>query len=265
MTTTTAPRPTVPAQRRALARMTLVEGRLLLRDPSVMFFSLLFPALLLTVLGLAMPWADEPYDSEDPFLSQISGITGYTSIVLSLAIATVALSTYPATIATYRQRGVLRRLSTTPVGPGRLLVAQVLVNLVALLAAAALAVTVGLVVLDVSAPSQPLLLLGVFVLAVLAVFAMGSLVAALAPTAAAANGWGMTLYFVSLFFAGVWLPLPIMPDVVQDIATWLPLGAASQAMTAAWVGQPFPTTQVLVLAAWTLLATPVAARLFRWS
>lgn len=267
MSTTTAVPGTSPAppRRRALARMTLVEGRLLLRDPSVMFFSLLFPALLLTVLGLAMPWADEPYDEQDPLLSQVTAITGYTPIVLSLAIATVALSTYPATIATYRQRGVLRRLSTTPVGPGRLLVAQVLVNLAALVAAAVLAVAAGFVVLDIAAPEQPLVLAGVFLLAVLAVFAMGSLVAALAPNAAAANGWGMVLYFVSLFFAGVWLPLPVMPDVVQEIASWLPLGAASQAMTAAWVGQPFPTQQVLVLAGWTLLVTPVAARLFRWS
>ncbi|MFS0703869.1 ABC transporter permease [Cellulomonas sp. 179-A 9B4 NHS] len=265
MTTTTTPRTTTAPRGRALARMTATEARMMLRDPSVAFFSVVFPALLLVVLGVAMPWADEPYDTSDPLLARITAITGYTPIVLSLAIATVALSTFPATVATYRQRGVLRRLSTTPVGPGRLLVAQVLVNLGALLLAAALAVTAGLVVLDIAAPTQPLLLLGVFVLAVVAVFAMGALVAALAPTAAAANGWGMILYFGSLFFAGVWLPMPVMPEVVQQIATYLPLGAASQAMTAVWVGQPFPTTQVLVLAGWTLLATPVAAKLFRWS
>ncbi|QCB92485.1 ABC transporter permease [Cellulomonas shaoxiangyii] len=267
-TPTTPMTPTTPAPTRrgaVLARMTAVEGRLLVRDPSVLFFALLFPATVLTVLGLVMPWADEPYDTSDPLLARITAITGYTPIVLSMAVATVALSTFPSIVATYRQRGVLRRLSTTPVGPYRLLVAQVLVNLATLLAAAALAVTAGAVVLGISLPVQPLLVLGVFALAVLSSFALGSLVAALAPTAAAANGWGMTLYFVSLFFAGVWLPLPVMPQVVQDIAAYTPLGAASQAMTAAWVGQPFPTTQVLVMAAWALIATPVAVRLFRWT
>ncbi len=264
MTTTTPTRP-APRGPAVLARMTAVEAKLLVRDPSVLFFALVFPVLLLTVLGLVMPWADEPYGAEDPYLSQITAITGYTPIVLCLAVATVALSTFPATIATYRQRGVLRRLSTTPVGPTRLLTAQVLVNLGVLVVAAALAVASGVLVLDIALPESPLLVVGVFALAVLAAFGLGSVVAALAPTAAAANGWGMLLYFVSLFFAGVWLPLPAMPQVVQDVAQYTPLGAASQAMTAAWVGQPFPTTQVVVMVVWALVATPVAAKLFRWS
>lgn len=260
-----APGPRPSARGGALARMTAVEARLFLRDPSVLFFGLVFPALLLTVLGLVMPWADEPYDSSDPLLAVVTAITGYTPIVLSLAVATVALSTFPAVVATYRQRGVLRRLSTTPVGPSRLLVAQVVVNLVTLAVAALLAVVAGVVVLGVSLPVRPLTVVLAFVLAVLSAFALGSLVAALAPTAAAANGWGMTLYFVSLFFAGVWLPLPLMPDAVQTIAGFTPLGAATQAMTAGWVGQPFPTAELLVMAAWAVVGTPLAVRLFRWT
>lgn len=270
MTATTSPSPLAPAPsgaRRsgALARMTAVEARLFVRDPSVLFFSLVFPVLLLTVLGLVMPWADEPYDDSDPALAAVTAITGYTPIVLSLAIATVALSTFPAVVATYRQRGVLRRLSTTPVGPARLLVAQVLVNLVALVAAAALAVASGVLVLDIALPVEVGTVVLAFLLAVLSAFALGSLVAALAPTAAAANGWGMTLYFVSLFFAGVWLPLPLMPDAVQTIAAYTPLGAATQAMTAGWVGQPFPTTELVVMAVWAVVGTPVAVRIFRWT
>lgn len=261
-----APAPPARAGRGgALARMIQVEARLFVRDPSVLFFALLFPALLLTVLGLVMPWADDPYDESDPLLASITAITGYTPVVLSLAVATVALSTYPSIIATYRQRGVLRRLSTTPVGPARLLLAQVVVNLLTLAAAAVLAVGAAVLVLDISLPAQPGTVLLAFVLAVLAMFALGSLVAALAPTAAAANGWGMTLYFGSLFFAGVWLPLPLMPDVVQDIAAFVPLGAATQAMTAGWAGQPFPTTELLVMAAWAVVGTPFAIRIFRWT
>ncbi len=249
----------------ALARMVGVEARLFVRDPSVLFFSLLFPALLLTVLGLVMPWADEAYDADDVLLSKVSAITGYTPIVLSLAVATIALSTFPAVVATYRQHGILRRLSTTPVGPTRLLVAQLVVNLGALVVAAGLAVVAGVTILDISLPVQPWTVVLAFVLAVLSAFALGSLVAALAPTAAAANGWGMTLYFVSLFFAGVWLPLPLMPEPVQVIAGYTPLGAATQAMSAGWFGQPFPADHLLVMAVWAVVGLPAAARLFRWT
>jgi len=245
--------------------MIVSEARLLVRDPAAAFFSLGFPVVLITVLGLVMPWSDDPFNDQDPLLAQISGITGYTPIVLSLAIATIGLSSFPVTVATYRQRGVLRRLSTTPVGPARLLVAQVLVNLGALVVAAALALVSAVVVLDIDLPRQPWTVALAFLLAVLSVFGLGALIAARAATTGAANGLGMTAYFVSLFFAGVWMPLPIMPEVVQTIATYLPLGAATQAMTDAWVGAPFPTQQMVVMALWAAVATPVAVRIFRWS
>jgi ABC-2 type transport system permease protein len=249
---------------RVLARVTAVEARLALRDPANVFFAVLFPALLITVLGLAMPWGDQPFDETDPLLSQISGITGYTPVVLTLAIGTVALSTYPTVIATYRGQGVLRRLSTTPLPPSRLLLAQIAVNVGALVVAALLTLALGMLVVDVTAPENPGLVLLAFLLAATSTFGVGSLIAARAPTAGAATGVGMTTYFVSLFFAGVWLPLPIMPDVVQEIAAWTPLGAGAQAMLDGWVGAAVPTRELLVMAAWTVVLVPLSARLFRW-
>jgi len=249
---------------RVLARVTAVEGRLALREPSNVFFAVLFPAVLLAVLGLAMPWGSMPYSEDDPLLSQINGITGYTPIVLTLAVGTVALSMYPITIATYRGTGVLRRLSTTPLPPSRLLIAQILVSVAALLVAAVLALVVGLLVVDVSAPEHPGVVLLAFVLTAASTFGVGSLIAARAPTAGAATGIGMTTYFVSLFLAGVWLPLPIMPEVVQRVAEWTPLGAGSQAMLAGWVGAELPTRELLVMAVWAVVLVPLAAKLFRW-
>lgn len=249
----------------ALSRLTAVEARLFLREPSGAFFAVLFPTVLLTVLGLVMPWADLPFNDQDPILKQINGITGYAPTVLALAVATVGFSSYPQTIAGYRGRGVLKRMSTTPVPPSRILVAQLAVNLVALAVAAVLMFAAGVLIVDVAAPAKPLVLVGAFVLSVLSAFAVGSVIAALAPNAPAATAWGMALYFTSLFFAGVWLPLPLMPDVVQTIAGYTPLGAASEAMAAAWYGQPIEAAPYVVMAAWTLVALPVAARWFRWS
>jgi ABC-2 type transport system permease protein len=249
----------------ALTRLTAVESRLYLRDPSGAFFAILFPAVLVTVLGLVMPWADQPFDATDPVLSQVNGITGYTPTVLALAVATVALSTFPTTIATYRARGVLKRLSTTPIAPSRVLVAQLLTNLGALLVAAVLMYVLGATVVGVEPPAEPLVLLLALLATVLSAFAVGAPIAARAPTAPAATGWGMGAYFTSLFFAGVWLPLPLMPPTLQTIAGYTPLGAGSEALAAAWFGQPFPTHALLVMAAWSLVGIPVASRLFRWS
>src|SRR5665811_1253024 len=211
--TTRATRAARPATSvRVLARLTAIEGRLFLREPMAVFFGLIFPLVLLVALGLLMPWADQPFDLEDPVLSRISGITVYLPIVLALAIGTVAYTSFPQMMATYREKGALRRLSTTPLPPSRLLVAQLLVNLGMLLVASTAAVVAGVLLLDVSLPTDPVVVVVAFVLAAVSSMAVGSLIAARAPTMAAATGVGMPVYFVSMFFAGVWMPLPLMPE-----------------------------------------------------
>lgn len=264
MTAQSAPASRLAPRTSAFARMLRTEARLYLRDPGSWFFSVAFPPLMLTVLGLVMPWADEPYQSEQAGTAAVSMITGYTPSVLVLGTVTVALNAFPITIAAYRQRGVLRRLSTTPVSPSRLLAAQVLVQAAALLVSAALALVLGVVVAGVELPvAAPVVLLG-FVLGALATFGIGSLIAALAPTTGAATGIGTTLMFLGMFFGGVWLPLPIMPEAVQQVAAFLPPGAAGQIMLAGWIGADVSALHVVVLVVWTAVTIPLAGRLFRW-
>lgn len=266
MTTTTTPARATGTARspRVLAAVTASEARLYLREPAAVFFGLFFPAVLLLALGLLMPWADEPF-GEGPVLSQVTAITGYTPIVLALAIGTVAYTTFPPTMGAYREKGVLRRLSTTPLPPSRLLVAQLLVNLGMLLVAAGLAVVGGAVVLGVGMPADVGVTVLAFAVAAAASMAVGSLIAALAPTAGASTGAGMLVYMTSLFFAGVWFPLPLMPDAVQTISRFTPLGAASQALAAGWYEGTFPGVELAVMAAWTVVLVPLAARFFRWT
>ncbi len=249
---------------RVLAALTVSEGRLYLREPSAVFFGLFFPVVLLLALGLLMPWADEPF-GEGPVLSQITAITGYTPIVLALAIGTVAYTTLPPTMGMYREKGVLRRLSTTPLPPSRLLVAQLLVNLAMLVVATTLAVLGGAVVLGVGMPKDLGVTLLAFVVGAAASMAVGLLIAALAPTAGASTGAGMLVYMTSLFFAGVWFPLPLMPEVVRTISQFTPLGAASQALAAGWYEGTFPALELAVMGAWTVVMVPLAAKLFRWT
>ncbi|WNB87189.1 ABC transporter permease [Cellulomonas sp. ATA003] len=248
-----------------LARLTVVEARLSWRDPAAVFFGLVFPGLLLVVLGLAMPWADEPFDAGDPDLAQVTAITAYTPIVLALAIATVAFSTFPAVLAGYREKGVLRRLSTTPLPPSRVLVAQLLVSGGTLVAASVLAVVLAVVLLDISLPRSPVLVVASFLLGAASALAVGCLIAARAGTAGAATGVGMLAFFTSLFFAGVWMPLPLMPPVIQTISAYTPVGAASGALAAGWYGTGVPALELTVMAVWTAVCVPLAARLFRWT
>ncbi len=241
------------------------QAKLYLREPANVFFALVFPALLLVAVGFILPGMRDPIEDAGPAFAGLRPIDLYLPAVLALAVATIALTTYPPVFAIYREKGVLRRFATTPVPASRLLGAEIVVNLVALVAGVVLALVAGWLLLDFAMPSQPLVVVGGFVLGALALMAVGSLIAAVAPTGGAASAISMSLYFPMLFFAGIWLPGPAMPEVLQRVATAVPLGSVAQALTEGWFGGDVPWLQLAVLAAWTVVLVPLAARLFRWT
>jgi ABC-2 type transport system permease protein len=113
-------------------------------------------------------------------------------------------------------------------------------------------------------PTQPLGFLVAFVLAAASLYAVGLLVAAVAPTGKAAAGIGTVLWFPIMFFAGLWVPREAMPDTLNRIGDFTPLGAGVQAMQDAWNGSWPDLLHLAVMAAFAIGASLAAARLFRW-
>ena len=109
----------------AQTKLVQTETRLFVRDPIALFFGLVFPAVLLVMLGLFFPGFDEPASD----LDGARYIDVYSPVALVLGLATLGLVTLPPILGTYRQFGILRRLSTTPMPPVRLLNAQLVVHL----------------------------------------------------------------------------------------------------------------------------------------
>lgn len=240
------------------------QARLYLREPANVFFALFFPPLLLLAIGLAIPGMREPIADGPLTGTGIRPVDLYMTSVLALAVATVALTTYPQAFAIYREKGVLRRLRTTPMPAWRLLVGEIAVNLVALVLGVVASLVIAFVVFDVEPPTQPLVVLLALLLGAMSMMALGSLVTALASSTGAASAMGMSLYFPMLFFGGVWVSVALMPAALQNIATYVPLGAVAQALNEGWFGEGFPLLQTIVSAAWTVVLVPVAAKVFRW-
>lgn len=256
---------TARAGTRGLGALTLAEARLFMRDFGSWFFALLFPTVLVLGIGFIIPGMRDPIENlPAPWLG-LAAVDLMAPVAIATAMASVALVTLPVYIADYRHNGVLRRLSTTPMRPQGVLVAHVLINAVAVVAASVLAVVAASLAFGSPMPQRPLLALGAFVLGSAAMFGIGLLIAARSPKGSAASGIGMLIYFPMLLFAGMWTPGPMMPESLANIATWTPLGAASQALVTAWFEQGFPTQQLLVMAGYVLVCYPLAAKLFRWS
>jgi ABC-2 type transport system permease protein len=244
----------------AITKLSLTESKLFLREPVGAFFSIAFPAVLVLVLGSAIPGFTEPSDD----IGGRRPIDLYLPITLSLAIATVTMVTLLASLSTYRERGVLRRLSTTPVSPATLLGAQFVVNAVALLVGCGLAYTAAAIAFDVAAPKNILAVVLAFGLGTAAMCGVALLIAAVTPSARASSSFGSLVYFPMMFFAGVWTPGPLMPHAVQKVADFTPLGAASQALQAAWTGDWPRPLHLVVMAVIVAVFGTLAVKLFRW-
>jgi ABC-2 type transport system permease protein len=244
---------------RIFAKLTAAELRLFLREPMLVFFAVLFPSVLIVILGgipaFRLPSAD---------LDGLRVIDVYVPIALLLILAMLALQVTPMVLATYRERGVLRRLGTTPARPVALLGAQLVLSMLTAIVSAVLVLAIARLAFDVRLPAQAGSFVLAFLLSAAAVFAIGLVIAAVVPGGKAANSVGTLLFFPSMFFAGLWTPREVLPAVIRRIGDFTPLGAGERALHDAATGDWPNPLSVTVLVAYILVFGLAATKLFRW-
>ncbi len=256
--TATAPQ-TRTARSSGLLKLTATELKLLSRERVRVALPIVLPLVLIIILGNVRSFRQPSatYGGE-------SLIDLYTTVMVVFGLALLALTNMPMMLADYRERGVLRRLQTTPIGPARVLVAQLAADLAVAVVMVVLILAVARIGFAVPLPRQ----VGGFILAALlaaaALLGAGLLIASIAPTGRVARGIGAVLFYAMMFFAGLWLPLPSMPAVLQHISHATPLGAAVPALTAAAEGSMPTALQLGTMAAWAAAFALAAAKFFRW-
>ena len=249
-------------RRSAMTQLTITELKLFTRGRAGVGLgvSVGFPLLLLIVFGSIHSFSTP--------VGKYGGLTTldvYVPILLVFAMALLSLVAMPATLAGYRELGVLRRLQTTPAGPGRLLAAQLGVNVaVSAFSVIVLILAVAWRGYGVVLPRQLAGFAVATLLTIAALLAIGLFVAAIAPSAQAAQAIGMILLYPLMFFAGLFYPIPALPAFVQHLSHATPLGAAVQALQVAFAGQWPQPQQLLTLAAYAVVFGLAAARFFRW-
>ncbi|WP_229069875.1 ABC transporter permease [Actinoplanes sp. DH11] len=240
-------------------KLVAAEFRTALREPLYLFFTVIFPVVLIGILG-AVPSFREPSDD----LGGLRVIDVYAGIVIALSIGMMGLQGMPTVLATYREKGILRRLATTPVKPVALLGAQLTAALITVLVSGVLVFAFAGTVYGVPMPESPVAFVLAVVLATLGVFSIGLVIAALAPSGKAANSIGLLLFFPLMFFAGLWAPRQVMPEVLRRVSDYTPLGAGERLMHEAMTGHWPNLLSVTVLLGYLLVFGAVAAKYFRW-
>ncbi|MEV4107914.1 ABC transporter permease [Nonomuraea sp. NPDC049695] len=240
-------------------KLLLVETKLHLREWPFLIFTIGLPVALLAVLGLSIPSMTERVASGERYVD-----TQMPSMMTLLSLLILACNVMPAVLSAYRQQGVLRRMSTTPVHPGRLLAAQLLIHLGVGAVSTAVLIVTGSLVFGSAAPRQWVGFVLVFLLGSAALQAIGLVIAALAPNPKVASGVGSVVMFPLMFLAGMWVPRDIMPDALRAVSDYSVAGPFAEALRDTWAGHPPETAHLAVVGAGLLLFGGLAARLFRW-
>lgn len=245
--------------RRAFWMLLATEAKLTWRQPIGLFFGLGLPLLVLVVFA-NIPQFAEPNEA----FGGRSLMAVYLPVLIVFSLCGLALLGMTSPLISYREQGVLRRLSTTPVPPSWLLGAHLIVGLVIATVAIGLLIVITRVAFDVRGPGHLVGFVVALVLTAVALFGTGLWVAAVARTAQAGAVISNALFLSMMFLAGLWIPRPVMAPVLRTISDYSPLGAAVAALQSGWEGT-FPGGRpLLLLGAYALLAAIGAVRTFRW-
>jgi ABC-2 type transport system permease protein len=241
-----------------LVALLKVQAKLSLREPYALGLGIGLPVILLVVFGLISRKVAGNVGG-----SGLTVIDLYIPTIMVISFIAIAIS-LPNTLVRDREIGWLRRISTTPVHPSRLLATQLILDLV--LAAAAIVITIVGGTAIFGAPLTvgiPFFILSL-ALAIAVIFSLGLVVVALARTQTVASAVGGVLFFALLFLSGLWVQPVQVGEPLRAIMWYSPSGAAERAILYSVFNVTPPVTTLVTLVGYTLVFAFVAVRYFRW-
>lgn len=207
-------------------------------------------------------------------VSQVPGHASPGSVWAIVALAAVmgafvlGLVGYSTDLVGYRERGVFRRLRTTPVPASLILVVRAMAALVAIL----LAFLVVVVVAALAYHVHPTVAtvgggLGVMALGGLSAVALAQVIVARTARAQSATALARLVLMVSLFLTGFFIRAQVWPVFWRQVAEWTPVRLAGALLVPTLQGQPWGPTawhDAGGLTAWIVVTGVVGVVAFRW-
>jgi ABC-2 type transport system permease protein len=233
---------------RALLRLAAMELKLFVREPVVLTFVFAFPVLTVLVLGGV-------FDDDDPNFEGAIPSDYYVAAYIAVVIAAIGLVMLPVHLASYRERGVLRRFDVSRYPRWALPAAWILVAMAITMVAVAVLLVTGQLVYGLPEPAD---LIGVIAGTLLGAFTFISIGIALGlalPSARSAQGLGMLLFFPFFLLGGAGPPPDAMGDAMKSVSNAVPLTHVVRSVQEPWLDLGNPAGHLTVLAAVAVIAT----------
>ena len=251
------------------------ELRSYFRAPDAVFFTFLFPIVMLALFSVAFSSAPDIQAGPDV---HVDYATYYLPGLVATGLLLSGTQALGVDIAGERSDGTLKRLGGTPLPVLSYFVGKIGMVLVTTVVQTALLLAIASLVFGVQLPSDGgawarfawLVLLGVATSSVL-----GIAISALPREGRRATATIVPIVLVLQFISGVYLPFTQLPDWLQNVASVFPLRWMASGMRSVFLPDAFSSAEpggawhlglgALVLTAWLVLGAVACLLTFRWN
>lgn len=268
--------PSAPGTLRAGFASISLELRGYFRAPDNVFFTFLFPLLMLAIFGVAINGGGDIGAGPDG-TGGVSAATYFLPGLVAAAILLSGVQSLAIGIAMEKSDGWLRRLGATPISPVSYFIGKIGSTLVTSLLQIALLLGFAAIVMRVELPSDPELWLRfgwLYLLGIATMSLLGIALSALPRSGKTATAVVVPVVLLLQFVSGVYLQFTQLPEWLQNFASVFPLKWLAQGMRSVFFPESFAAAELsgawdlglvaVNLGGWLVLGLVISLITFRW-
>ncbi|MER3390788.1 MAG: ABC transporter permease [Microcella sp.] len=250
------------------------EVRAYFRQGDTVFFTFLFPVVMLTIFSVSFSQASfgQTADGDD-----VSAAWFYLPAMLAAGLLLSGVQNLAIDIALEKSDGTLKRLAGSPLPVVSYFIGKLGQSFVTGLAQAAVLLALGFTVFGVPLPEEAenwLVFAWVFVLGVVTSAILGIALSSLPRSGKSATAVVIPITLVLQFISGVYLRFSDLPDWLQNFASVFPLKWMAQGMRSVFLPEELVVLEpneswdlpgvALALGLWLVVGLVLARVTFRW-
>jgi ABC-2 type transport system permease protein len=238
--------------------------RAYLRNRRAVFFTLLFPLILLVLFSSLFAHGDARFDGVKLTLADY-----YVPSIIAMSIVTSTFIGLVGAVAGERELGILKRRRATPVPAWALVGSRALISIFVSLCVALVLLLVAAIAYGVEVPAGGALAVALAIVVGSASFCcLGYAVSCFVDSRESAQPIVQATVLPLYFISGVWVPTDGMPEWLQRIAKVFPIEHLADALHRAFLpglaGSGPIAGDLAALAIWAAIGVRVATRRFSW-
>ena len=250
------------------------EVKTYFRQGDAVFFTFLFPLVMLTIFSVAFSEQSFGTDADG---NNVNAAEYYLPAMLAAGLLLSGLQNLGVDTAGEKSDGTLKRFGGTPLPVMSYFIGKIGQVLVTGLLQAALLIGVAAIVFRVSLPTASenwLTFAWVFLLGVITSAVLGIAVSGIPRTGKSATAVIIPIALVLQFISGVYLSFAQLPEWLQNVASIFPLKWMAQGMRAVFLPSNYESAEVggswdlatvaLVTGVWLVIGLVVCRLTFRW-